>query len=240
MDENPPVPETLPEDTFRRTTRASSRQPELSIDNGWGGESRGDPERVTLFHKLFKRQGQSYYELMQLTLALKALSDWRNAEARALNDARHGQRPRSDARKDLQNALDVVSAAVEPVLHGFLTTARHADEHADLVAIRRIYLPETVLAYVSVLHFAATYLGREYFTRALDLAGLVASEGNKELQEAFVNVGKMEELVKTLANVSRQLLRENEQKAEKKGDVGSRKRGWDGRTVDIWDVARLN
>lgn len=28
----------------------------------------------------FRKKGRTYYELMQLTLALKALSDWRQAE----------------------------------------------------------------------------------------------------------------------------------------------------------------
>lgn len=245
MEENPSVPEANPEDNFRRTTRASSRQPEIPTDDGWGGESYGQLERVVLFHKLFKKQGQTYYELMQLTLALKALSDWRTAEEKALNDLRYADRPASDAKADLKNAFAIVCAAVEPVLHDFLTHPRDMDEDRDLSLIRQVYLPEVVLAYVSVCHFAGTFLSREHLTKALDVASLVANNENKELREAFTSLGKMEELVKALTVVSKQLLRQNEGFVKtggqkKKTDGMSRKRGWDGRTIDIWDVGRVN
>lgn len=50
---------------------------EQSVDaNGNGHDSSRDDK----FIRLFKKKGRTYYELMQLTLAFKALSDWRQAE----------------------------------------------------------------------------------------------------------------------------------------------------------------
>lgn len=137
---------------------------------------------------------------------------------------------------------------MEPIFHDFLT---HADEDQDAVAlkaIRHAYLPEIVIAYNSVLHFAGASLGRDHFTKSLELSTLVASEENKELAEALVSTGRMGELVRGLALTSKQLLQWNQEavKAEGTGrkrkasrDMG-RKRGWDGRTLEIWDLGKVN
>ena len=66
-------------DEMRRTTRASSRQPSGS-ERASAARNGDQEESEENFPKLYKGLSRTYYELMQLTLALKALSDWRKAE----------------------------------------------------------------------------------------------------------------------------------------------------------------
>ena len=137
---------------------------------------------------------------------------------------------------------------MDPLLHDFLTHASDEEDAEWLEAIRHAYLPDVIIAYNTVLHFAGTYLGRDHFTKSLELATLLASEENKELTDALVATGRMGELVTGLGLTSKALLKWNEQAGRDEGrakkrkvsrDMG-RKRGWDGRTLEIWDLAKVN
>lgn len=154
--------------------------------------------------------------------------------------------PKSDARVRLRNAFSNLCAAVEPLLHDFLTHPAGEEEAAELQAIRHAYLPEIITAYNTAISFAGTFLTREHFTKSLDLADVVAADENRELVEAFTANKRMVELVKGLAFTQKRLIGMNEM-AHKMGDgeESARKRrkvssgSWresDGRTVDIWKI----
>ncbi|KAF2102931.1 hypothetical protein NA57DRAFT_31895 [Rhizodiscina lignyota] len=233
---------------MRRTTRAASRQPHPSAMKNGDQSSREEK-----FTRLYKMEGRTYYELMQLTLALEALSIWRKKEDEALatdldSAMYEGAVPFQDARNALKKAFHNVCSAVEPVFHDFLTHSNDDEDAEWMKTIRHAYLPEVIIAYNAVLHFGGTYLGRENFTKSLDIATLITSEENKELVEALLSTGRMEELVRSLALTSKQLLKCNElvakneaagRKRKASRDMG-RKRGWDGRTAEIWDLGKLN
>jgi len=103
--------------------------------------------------------------------------------------------------------------------------------------LRRAYIPEIVLAYLSVLQIASFFVQRESATsttiKAMEIANLVADDDNKWLQKVFLDTGRMGELLQSLAQVSRAMLLVNEQEP-KKGAI--KKRGSRGETTRIWDL----
>lgn len=154
--------------------------------------------------------------------------------------------PKSDARVNLRNAFANVCAAVDPLLHDFLTHPLDDEEAEELRAIRHAYLPEAITAYVSAITFAGTYLTRDHFTKSLDLADVLTSDENKELIQAFTATKSMVPFVECLAYAQKRLIGMNE-KANMRGEgeerVSKRRKvsagSWrdgDGRTVDIWKI----
>lgn len=107
----------------------------------------------------------------------------------------------------------------------------------NLWNLQRAYLPEIVLAYLSVLQTAAFFQPRDSATssavKAMEIANLVADEDNEWLQRAFLETGRMSELVDALAQVSKAMLRLNEHEPKK---VAVKKRGSKGETLRIWDL----
>lgn len=74
----------------------------------------------------------------------------------------------------------------------------------ELLHLRQTYLTETILAYVSALHFAGTSLSRDYHLECMELASTVA-EGESDLAAAFMEAGRMRELVEAFAACSKAL-----------------------------------
>lgn len=70
--------------------------------------------------------------------------------------------------------------------------------------LRQTYLTETILAYVSALHFAGTTLSRDYHLECMELASTIA-EGDSDLAAAFMEAGRMRELVEAFAACSKAL-----------------------------------
>lgn len=95
------------------------------------------------------------------------------------------------------------------------------------------YLPDIVLAYLSVLQTASWFLQRESINKAMDVAVLVADADQAWLQNIFMKTGTMTELMNCLANVSKATLKLTEAGTKK---VESKKRGSKGETLKIWDL----
>ena len=99
------------------------------------------------------------------------------------------------------------------------------------------YIPEIVLAYLSVLQTAAFFLKRDSAVssavKAMEIANLVADQENEWLQKVFLETGRMRELVDALAMVSKAMLRLNEFEPKKSA---AKKRGSKGETLRIWDL----
>lgn len=99
-----------------------------------------------------------------------------------------------------------------------------------------MYLPETVLGYVSVLHFAGTNLSRENLLECMELAATIA-EKDSDIASVLMRSGRMKELVEGFANCSKALA---VSAADKKGGVGAsskkmRELGW---SRELWSVKR--
>jgi nuclear pore complex protein Nup107 len=139
--------------------------------------------------------------------------------------------------KDLLEAIEVVFH----VLISTITANTHDHTQTDPENSYKVlcaYIPEIVLAYLAVLHTAATFLKREtaaaLVVKAMDVATLVADDENGWLQQVFVDTKRMRELVDALAQISKFMLRLGEFEPKKSGLV--KKRGSKGETLRIWDL----
>lgn len=109
----------------------------------------------------------------------------------------------------------------------------HAADTPDILNLKRAYVPEIIITYLSVLQTASFLLHRETAIKAMEIANLVANPDNEWLQDLFLKTGRMSELVQTLAKVSQAMLNLNEFDGKKKE---SKKRGSKGETLRIWDL----
>jgi nuclear pore complex protein Nup107 len=100
--------------------------------------------------------------------------------------------------------------------------------------IYRTYYPDIVLAYLSVLLSGSFFIHRDSATKAMDLATVVADKERGWLQKAFLETGRMSELVEAFAIVSRAMLKLGEHDLSK--SKPAKKRGNRGETLRIWDV----
>jgi nuclear pore complex protein Nup107 len=110
----------------------------------------------------------------------------------------------------------------------------HVVDTPDSVNLKRAYVPEIIIAYLSVLQTASFLLHRETAIKAMEIANVVADPDNEWLQDLFLKTGRMSELVQTLAKVSQAMLNLNEFEGKKKE---SKKRGSKGETLRIWDLS---
>ena len=111
----------------------------------------------------------------------------------------------------LRNHLEDVIASMAPIVKGILLQSTDEAEAEDLNYIRLNYVPELVIAYISVLQTAGSIISRECLLDAMDLANDVADSKNNGsesngLQECFVQAGRMKELVECFALVSKAML----------------------------------
>ncbi|KAF4449329.1 hypothetical protein F53441_7379 [Fusarium austroafricanum] len=103
----------------------------------------------------------------------------------------------------------------------------------DLRDLRQAYLPETVLAYVGTLHFAGTGLSRDNLLECMELASIVA-ERDSDLSTAFVEAGRMKELVEAFAACSKALaISTGERRTAGSSSKKLREMGW---SRDLWSV----
>jgi nuclear pore complex protein Nup107 len=105
-------------------------------------------------------------------------------------------------------------------------------EAQDFQTIKRAYIPELLIGYISILQATAYFSSRETAVKAMDLANVVADRDGEWIQKALLESGRMKDFVDALALVSRAMvaLGENKEKSAKK------KRGGKGETLRIWDV----
>lgn len=107
-----------------------------------------------------------------------------------------------------------------------------------LWALRKAYLPEIIIAYMSVAQAASYFIHRDSAVKAMDLATMVADQDKEWLQRLFIETGRMKELVDTLALVSRAMLSLGDLGDSKK--LPTKKRGSRGETLRVWDLNTMN
>ena len=107
------------------------------------------------------------------------------------------------------------------------------DNDEELKELRQAYLPETVLAYISALHFAGTGLTRDWLLECMQLAALVTEEGS-DLEGTFVQAKRVKELLEAFAACSKALaINTGEKRATGPGSKRVREMGW---SRDLWSV----
>jgi nuclear pore complex protein Nup107 len=96
----------------------------------------------------------------------------------------------------------------------------------------KAYIPDVVLAYLSVLQSASYFLQKDPAIQAMEVAVMVADEQNEWVQRVLLETGRMSELVDALAGVSKAMLRLGEGAKEKP----VKKRGGKGETMRLWNL----
>ncbi|KAL0939418.1 nuclear pore complex protein nup107 [Colletotrichum truncatum] len=118
---------------------------------------------------------------------------------------------------------------VRPLLKNWLL----GQDDPELAVLRDTYLPETLLAYISVLHFAGTTLTRDNFLECMELAATIAEKGS-DLAVCFIKANRMKELVEAFAACSKALaIASGEKKVAGSSNKKLREVGW---SRDIWSV----
>jgi len=94
-----------------------------------------------------------------------------------------------------------------------------------------MYLPETVLAHISALHFAGTTLSRDYLLECMELACSI-SDGTSNVGQTFLKCNRMDELIEAFASCSKALaVISSETRSTQPNTRKIRETGW---SLDIW------
>ncbi|KAK5634731.1 hypothetical protein RRF57_010444 [Xylaria bambusicola] len=173
---------------------------------------------------------RNYFEMECLVRALDCMETIASSEAMA-------QDPTEDLGRDfwshVGNEVKSIKSYMRPIFDGWLLESLSEDE--DFQYLRDAYLPETIIGYVSVLHFAGTSLSRDNLLESMELASIIARK-DSDVAAVLLKAGRMREIVEGFANCSKALAISSN---EKKGPGGSSKKlremGW---TREIWSVKR--
>ncbi|KAI0508515.1 nuclear pore protein 84/107 [Xylaria bambusicola] len=173
---------------------------------------------------------RNYFEMECLVRALDCMETIASSEAMA-------QDPTEDLGRDfwshVGNEVKSIKSYMRPIFDGWLLESLSEDE--DFQYLRDAYLPETIIGYVSVLHFAGTSLSRDNLLECMELASIIARK-DSDVAAVLMKAGRMREIVEGFANCSKALAISSN---EKKGSGGSSKKlremGW---TRELWSVQR--
>ncbi|SPQ18912.1 f17beb48-3f0b-45fa-891a-a00480ad50b1 [Thermothielavioides terrestris] len=122
-------------------------------------------------------------------------------------------------------------ACMQPVLRNWLLVSNEVDE--DFQELRAAYIPETVLAYISCLHFAGTSLSRDNLLECMELAAVIAEKGSDVAQE-FMACNRMKELVEAFASCSKALaIWTSDKKGSQTSSKKIREMGW---SRELWSI----
>uniref|UniRef100_A0A0B7KDA5 Nuclear pore complex protein n=2 Tax=Bionectria ochroleuca TaxID=29856 RepID=A0A0B7KDA5_BIOOC len=129
-------------------------------------------------------------------------------------------------------AARTVKESMEPLLKNWLLAGIQSGD-GELNDLRQVYLPETVLAYVSALHIAGTSLSRDWLLECMQLAAVVA-ERDSDLEGTFIKAKRVKELLEAFAACSKALaITTGDKRAASQGSKKLREMGW---SRDLWSV----
>ncbi|KAJ2905074.1 Nucleoporin Nup107 [Zalerion maritima] len=129
---------------------------------------------------------------------------------------------------------DVKSAKgfIKPLMNRWLLSDEEGN--AAVEKLREVYIPETMMGYISILHFAGTSLSRDNLLECMDMAAAIADKEASDVAALFVRCGRMKELLEAFASCSKAIAVWN---GEKRSHTGSSKKlkemGW---SRELWSV----
>ncbi|KAI0421242.1 nuclear pore protein 84/107 [Xylaria grammica] len=173
---------------------------------------------------------KNFFEMECLVQALDSMETIASSEA-------IDQDPTEEVGRDFWSNVGIevkcIKSHMRPILNNWLLESLQDDE--DFTYLRDAYLPETIIGYVSVLHFAGTSLSRDNLLECMELASIIARK-DADIAAVLMKAGRMKEVVEGFANCSKALAISGN---EKKGLGGSSKKlremGW---TRELWSVKR--
>ncbi|KAJ4332364.1 Nucleoporin nup84 [Ascochyta clinopodiicola] len=183
-------------------------------------------QHAQIVYRLRERSAP-YYDLQQIVRIIVMFRAWREEEQKLI--ATRNQ-PKVNT-KEIKETLDNITNIFDALLPSLAET--HSADTPDTTNLKRAYIPEIIITYLSVLQSASFLLNRDTALKAMEVATLIADPGSEWLQSLFLATGRMSELVATLAQVSKAMLHLNEHEGKKKE---SRKRGSKGETLRVWDL----
>ncbi|KAK5987663.1 Nuclear pore protein NUP84 [Cladobotryum mycophilum] len=125
---------------------------------------------------------------------------------------------------------------IPPLLRGWLVPSIEGGDE-ELKEIRMAYLPETILAYISALHFAGIGLSRDNLLECMELAAMVAERGS-DLADVFIKTSRMTELLESFAACSKALaIATGDKRSAGTSSKRLREMGW---SRDVWSVKSGN
>lgn len=140
--------------------------------------------------------------------------------------------PNREYFENLGVAIRSAKTGMKPVLKGWLLETNTTDD--DFTRLREVYLPETIIAYVSALQYTGGTLTRDNMLEAMELAATIAGK-DSDIAALFVKTGRMKELVEAFASCSKALAISSAD--HKKGAHTSTKKiremGW---SKELWAV----
>lgn len=141
----------------------------------------------------------------------------------------------SATREMLQTAgreVRKAKACMQPVLRGWLLQSNEEDE--DFKALREAYIPETILAFISSLHFCGTVISRDNLLECMELAAVIAEKDSDVAQE-FIKSGRMKELLESFASCSKALAiwTSDTKKGSQTSSKKMRELGW---SRELWSI----
>ncbi|RMZ72588.1 nuclear pore complex [Pyrenophora seminiperda CCB06] len=186
-----------------------------------------------------RKQSSSYYDLQQIVRLLVLFREWRDEEEALIQFRRDLQReatttkPKPDTQhtKELLDSITTIFDTLIPSISGYM--ASDPDYLTEQIwELMKAYVPDMILAYLSVLQSASWFLNKDPAIKAMEVAVVVADKGNEWVQKVLLETGRMSEVLECLARISHCMLKLNEGgKAQ-----GSKKRGGKGETLKLWDL----
>ncbi|KAF2032608.1 hypothetical protein EK21DRAFT_98738 [Setomelanomma holmii] len=210
-------------------------------------DSLPNAEKHAAIVQRLREKSAGYYDLQQIVRILVLFREWRHEEdliVQFRSDQSHQSQDGAARKKadmsHIKDLLETIEAVFTGLIAGITTAIQTTPEvelHKDTWRLKLAYIPEIVLAYLSILQTAAFFVKRDSAVssavKAMEIANLVADEENEWLQRVFLETGRMTELVDALAMVSKAMLRLGE---GEKGKSKSGKRGGKGEVLRIWDL----
>ena len=103
------------------------------------------------------------------------------------------------------------------------------------MALREAYIPETVLAYISCLHFAGTSLSRDSLLECMELSAVVAEKDSDVCYE-FKKAGRLKELFESFTSCSKALAIWNSDAKKGHHNTNSKKMRELGWSRELWSI----
>ncbi|KAI1415660.1 nuclear pore protein 84/107 [Hypoxylon sp. FL1857] len=175
---------------------------------------------------------QNFFEMECLIRALDSMETVASSELLAQDPTEQvGREFWSNVGREVKR----IKSFMRPILNNWLMESVEEDD--DFTYLRDAYLPETIIGYVSVLHFAGTALTRDNLLECMELASVIAKK-DADVAAVIMKAGRMKELVEGFANCSKALVISSN---DKKGPGGinskrmMREHGW---TRELWSVKK--
>lgn len=135
--------------------------------------------------------------------------------------------------KEAHSEIRALKSCMTPILNGWLTDVYGPDVPQSIQDLREAYIPETVLAYISSLHFVGTFGTRDHLMECMDLAAQIADK-ESDITGEFLKAGRLKELVEAFASASKALAVSTSEKGGRDSIAKkNREMGW---SRELWSV----